>query len=165
MNPKTFWEIIIGSMTVAEFLAALFFAVITAIAMVAIRVKKRDVHSPRTPEAFSWQFFWRDTLAHHLGTLILIFLSIRLSQKWVQNEWIVYGGFIIGLISDQLALIFTKLHDKATSIINKKIDNVADKVDKVDIKVGNTEDKVDEVKKAVEEVKEELKDQKDSKDN
>ena len=47
---------------------------------------------------------------------------------------------IIGLISDQLAMLFLKAKDAATQFISKKIDRVEDKVDAL----KETVDKIDE---------------------
>lgn len=144
---KEFQSILLGNASVAEFTAAMFFALLTAGALALVRVRKRDVSSPRTPEAFSWKFFWQDNLKQIIGTLILIFLTIRIAQYWVKPEWAVYGAVIIGLISDQLAMLALKLKDKATSFLSKKIDRVGEKVDGV-------EDKVDALKEDIKDIKE-----------
>lgn len=143
---KEFQSILLGNANVAEFLAAMFFALLTAGGLALVRVKKRDVSSARTPEAFSWRFFWQDNFRQIIGTLILIFLTIRIAQYWVKPEWAVYGAVIIGLISDQLAMLALKLKDKATSFLSKKIDRVGEKVDGV-------EDKVDALKEDIKDIK------------
>jgi cell division protein FtsW (lipid II flippase) len=143
---KEFQSIILGNASVAEFLAAMFFALLTAGGLALVRVKKRDVSSPRTPEEFSWKFFWNDNFRQIIGTFILIFLTIRIAQYWIKPEWAVYGAVIIGLISDQLAMLALKLKDKATSFLSKKIDRVGEKVDGV-------EDKVDALKEDIKDIK------------
>lgn len=136
---KEFLQILLGNATGAQFAAAMFFALLTSSGMALSRVKKRDVSSDRTPEHFSWQFFWSDNFRQIIGTLILVFLTIRISQYWVKPEWAIYGSVIIGLISDQLALLALKVKDKATEFLSKKIDRV--------------ETKVDAIKETVEEIK------------
>lgn len=136
---KEFEQIILGNASSGQFAASLFFALLTASAMSLFRVKKRDVSSERTPEHFSWAFFWSDNFKQIIGTLILIFLTIRVSQYWVKPEWTVYGAVIIGLISDQLAMLALKVKDKATQFLSKKIDKVEDKVDAI-------KDTVDDIK-------------------
>lgn len=128
---KDFKEVILGNMNTGLFGASMFFAILTAIALILFRVKKRDVNSDRTPEHFSWNFFWSDNFKQQIGTLILIFLCIRVSQYYVKPEWLVYSAILIGLISDQLAMLALKLKDKATQFLSKKIDKVEDKVDAV----------------------------------
>lgn len=108
--------------------------------MIFFRVKKRDPSSERTPEKFSWKFFWSDNLRQQVGTVILVFLSIRIAQYKVTSAWAVPVAIIIGLISDQLAMLALKLKDKATQFLSKKIDRVEDKVDAIN-------DKVDEINK------------------
>ncbi len=144
---QEFKEIILGSTSGAMFAAAMLFSLLTAAAMALFRVRKRDVASERTPEHFSWSFFWSDNFKQIIGTFILIFLTIRVSQYWVKPEWTVYGAVIIGLISDQLALLFLKIKDRATQFLSKKIDKVGDKVDNVDIKVDAIKEEIKEIKK------------------
>lgn len=119
---KEFKQILLGSMNGAEFAASLFFALATAFAIVLVRVKKRDPLSERTPYQFSWSFYWRDNIKQNVGTLLLIFLTIRISQKWVKHEWLVYGAIIIGLIADKLAMLILKLQEKVNTYYSNKID-------------------------------------------
>ena len=144
---KEFKEIILGNSSVAMFSAAMLFALLTAAAMALFRVKKRDISSERTPEHFSWSFFWSDNLKQIIGTFILIFLTIRISQKWVKPEWAVYCAVVIGLISDQLALLFLKVKDRATQFLSKKIDRVGDKVDTVKDDMTEMKEDIKEIKK------------------
>ena len=144
---KEFKEIVLGNSSTALFAAAMLFALLTSGAMALFRVKKRDVSSERTPEEFSWSFFWSDNFKQIIGTFILIFLTIRVAQYWIKPEWTVYGAVIIGLISDQLALLFLKIKDRATQFLSKKIDKVGDKVDNVDVKVEALKEDIKEIKK------------------
>lgn len=144
---QEFKEILLGNASPALFAAAMLFALLTAGAMALFRVKKRDVSSERTPEKFSWTFFWSDNFKQILGTFILIFLTIRVAQYWLKAEWAVYGAVIIGLISDQLALLFLKIKDRATQFLSKKIDKVGDKVDTVEVKVDAIKEEIKEIKK------------------
>ena len=134
---KEFESIILGNASIAEFSAAMFFALLTAFALLMFRTTKRDVSSTRTPEHFSWSFLWSDNFRRNIGTIIFVFLTIRISQYWVKPEWAVYGAIIIGLISDQLAMLAIKLKDKATGLLSKKIDNVGDKVDALKDSIDN----------------------------
>lgn len=144
-----FKQILLGNANGAEFAAAFFFAILTSSALALFRVKKRNVESERSPEHFSWSFFWSDNIKQILGTIILIFLTIRISQYWIKPEWAVYGAVVIGLISDQLALLFLKVKDKATQFLSKKIDKVGDKVDSVDVKVDAIKEEIKEIKKDI----------------
>lgn len=120
---KEFNQLILGNATIAEFAAAMLFALFTAFGLLMFRVSKRDPSSPRTPEEFSWRFLWSDTMRRNIGTIMLIFLTIRIAQYWVKPEWTIYGAIIIGLISDQLAMLALKLKDKVTQYLSKKIDS------------------------------------------
>ena len=118
---KEFNQMILGNSTPAAFAAAMFFAILTAVAMWSFRVKKRDPLSPRTPYKFSLGFFFADNIRRIVGTLIFIFLCVRVSQFWIGPEYVVYFSICIGLISDQLALFALKIKDAIMAFIDKKL--------------------------------------------
>lgn len=140
---KEFQQIILGNASAAQFMASMVFALLTAFALLMFRASKRDIASERTPEHFSWRFLWSDNFKRNIGTIVLIFLSIRIAQYWIKPEWTVYGAIIIGLISDQLAMLALKLKDKATQFLSKKIDKVEDKVDALQETVDKIDQKTD----------------------
>lgn len=143
---KEFNQILLGTANAAQFFAWMFFAVITALALILFRVRKRDPASPRTPENFSWKFYWEDNIKQNIGTIILIFLSIRMAQYKIAVQWMVPLSVVIGLISDQLAMLALKLKDKATQLLSKKIDKVGAKVDDVKTDMDNVKDDVAAIK-------------------
>ena len=118
---KEFIQILIGASTWPLFAGAMFFALLTSAGMWFFRVKKRDPLSARTPYDFSIWFFVQDNFPRLAGTLIFIFLCIRVSQVWVGPEYIIYFSIGIGLISDQLALFALKVKDVITGILDKKL--------------------------------------------
>jgi hypothetical protein len=143
---KEFNQILLGTANGAQFFAWMFFAVITALALILFRVRKRDPASPRTPENFSWKFYWADNIKQNIGTIILIFLSLRVAQYKIAGEWMVPTSIIIGLISDQLAMLALKLKDKSTQFFSKQIDKVGHKVDDVKSDVDDVKSDVAAIK-------------------
>jgi hypothetical protein len=113
---------IIGNMPLAEFAAAMLFACATAAVFILFRVSTRDPLSDRSPVNFSWSYFWNDTFKRNVGTVLLIFLTIRIVQYWIAPRYAIYSAILIGLISDQLAMLMLKLKDKLVSLISGKID-------------------------------------------
>lgn len=119
---KEFNQMILGNSTPAAFAAAMFFAILTAVAMWSFRVKKRDPLSLRTPYKFSLGFFFADNIRRIVGTLIFIFLCVRVSQFWIGPEYVVYFSVGIGLVSDKLALLALKISDVIQQYIDKKLE-------------------------------------------
>lgn len=99
---KEFYQIVIGNATMAQWGASMFFALLMQAGMLLLRAKKRDITSERTPVEWSWNFFWTDTSQQITGTLILIFLFIRVLQFWIDPKWLVAVALAVGLSSDQL---------------------------------------------------------------
>jgi len=140
---KEFKEIVIGNASLGQWGASAFFAFLAVVGMLAFRVSRRDVNSARTPSDWSWSFFWKDTFAQIIGTVILVFLFIRILQYWVDPKWLVLIAAIVGLISDQLFMIALKIKDRAVYFILKKIGKVEDKVDALQDSVDKIEKKID----------------------
>lgn len=103
---KEFVRIILGDASGPEFAAAMFFALLTAFAMLLYRTTKRDVASPRTPFEFSWSFLVSDNAMRILYTIIMIFLCVRFGQKWFDPEQLAYMGFLVGVAADKIAWVF-----------------------------------------------------------
>lgn len=99
---KEFYKIIIGNATLPQWAASMFLALLVQSAMLLLRAKKRDVNSERTPTEWSWKFFWKDTTPQIVGTVILIFVFIRVLQFWIEPKWLVAVALAVGLSSDQL---------------------------------------------------------------
>jgi hypothetical protein len=118
---KEFLKIVIGVASLPQFAAALFFAYVTAFAMVMYRTTKRDVLDPRTPIQWSWATLWSDNSKHFIGNVIFIFLGVRFGENLLGGERTVYCGFIIGLIGDQLGRLFQVLADYYAKFVESKL--------------------------------------------
>lgn len=121
---KDFFSIILGNATLPQFAAALFFAYLTAFAMLLIRSTKRDISSSRTPFKFSWSFLYSDNFKRIWYTVILIFLCVRFGQKWIGPEYVTYLGLAIGILSDSLAWIFELIHTQLESFAKSKVSSI-----------------------------------------
>ena len=134
---KEFKQILLGNTDGAMWAASILTACLVIAAMYFTRVKKRDVSSLRTPYHWSWSFFWSDNFRRMVGTVILIILCIRIMQFWVKPDWTIYGAAIVGLISDQLAMIALRLKDAATDFVKGWISSAKTKADA--FKVNNND--------------------------
>ena len=100
---------IIGNTSPAEFCATLFYAYLTAFALLLFRTTKRDVSSLRTPFKFSWSFLWCDNMKRIIANVIMIFIAARFAALWIPEKYLQYTGVAVGVIGDQLGLIFEAL--------------------------------------------------------
>lgn len=119
---KTFYDTLIGNASIGEWAAAMFFALITHGAMLLLRARKRDKLSVRTPYEWSWRFFWVDTAKQIVGTVILIFLFIRVLQFVIAPKWLVAVAVAVGLCSDLLVYFALLIKDKIKQKVEKNIE-------------------------------------------
>lgn len=121
---KIFYDTLIGNANIGEWAAAMFFALLMHSALLLFRAKTRDKKSERTPEHWSWSFFWKDTAPQIIGTIILIFLFIRVLQFVFDPKWLVAVAVAVGLCADLLIyfalLIKKKIKQKTEKAIEDK---------------------------------------------
>jgi len=121
---KEFYYTIIGNASLAQWAASMFFAILIHSGLLALRANNRDKMSERTPIEWSWRFFWKDTARQIFGTLILIFVFIRVLQFVIAPKWLVAVALAVGLCSDLLVyfalLIKSKIREKVEKNINDK---------------------------------------------
>lgn len=96
---------LIGNNTLSFLIAGVIFAIIGAIVSLLIDVVKREPNSPNSPVNFSFRHLIKDNYKKFFLSLLLILLSIRFCKEIFNIEPNMFICFIIGLISDQLALI------------------------------------------------------------
>lgn len=121
---------LLGFATPALALASFSFACFAAFVMYMVRTSKRDKDSERTPEQWSWDFFWKDTWRRIVTTFILIILALRLLFNWeMKTSYVIALAIVIGLISDKLGAIFEKASTVSNDVIIHKIEEASDKLD------------------------------------
>jgi len=117
---KEFWSILLGTLSGVQFSAILFIACLTAFTMFLIGTTKRDPNSISSPIKFSWSYFLSDEIKGLVSSFLLIILSIRFSQKWIDPENNALAGFLIGLISKKLASIFIIIQEFVSDMVKDK---------------------------------------------
>jgi len=155
---KEFFEILLGDANASEFAAMMFFSLLAAVAMWLVMARTRNKESTRTPENWSWKFYWAENLKRQIGTVFLMFITLRLSQysDWFKEngqldmQKMVFVAIVVGLIADQLAMLFFKAKTKATTYIGEKIDDSTERLDsKIEEKSNKLENKIDEIKDSI----------------
>jgi hypothetical protein len=116
--------IFLGSMDLAHFVACLASAAIGAFAVALFQTTKRDPHSLRTPDRFSWKFWWVDNRPQTLGTIICIIMIIRLSQIWFSQTDVLLIGSIIGVCSDMILRLVLLLRKVLGNLASGAISNI-----------------------------------------
>lgn len=119
---KEFISYFIGNYSPAMFAAMLVFALIGAMIMWTIDVRKRDKTSKSTPEAFSLKFWFMDNYPRMIGGLLLVYISLRFLTALIPGEW--FAAF-----PDEAEFILSVAigisHDKLGDYILRKL-NITD---------------------------------------
>lgn len=109
---------LIGKSSPAMFLAMMLFALIGAIIMWTIDVRKRDKMSESTPVKFSLKFWFMDNYPRIIGGLLLVYISIRFMFQLIPAEW-------LAAFPDEAELIISVAiglsHDKLGDFILRKL--------------------------------------------
>jgi hypothetical protein len=112
---------LIGDLGVAKFIAAFIFAIIGVVLSLLWSTTTRNPSSDKSPEHFSWNFFWSDNtkriLRSIVSTLLTVFVSIRFVKDLLGIEFSMATCFLIGLFLDQVVFIIKK---KKESFANNK---------------------------------------------
>ncbi len=103
---------IIGSTDYSTFFAAIFFGFIGAFTMMLVEATTRDLKTNRSPENFSWGFFFKDNVARFFTNLLLVIIVIRFAPNLINEQISTFWGFVIGLGSDKLAVLIKNKRNK-----------------------------------------------------
>lgn len=117
----TLWDYLLGPASKTQWQAMMILACAMAAVMMFQRVKSRDKMSINTPVKFSWGWFIGDNIARILSTIISIFLFSRVSLVWVDAKYTVIFAVFVGLISDQLPVIFSWVKEQGVDRIKRQV--------------------------------------------
>ena len=119
-----FWSVVVGDKP-GLLLGFLLIACVGALAIMFSEANKRDPNSQRTPVKFSFRFWLADNALRILGTVMLMFLAVRVTYQYIPPVWMLLASVGIGLGSDKLALIGKRIGLLTT---NKMAQAVAEKI-------------------------------------
>ncbi len=117
----TIRDYLLGDSSVQMWQAMMILACCMAAVMMWQRVKKRDLSSERTPEKWDWKWFIADNLGRILSTIFSIFLFTRLALVWVEPKYVIVASILIGLISDQLPVIFGFIKEQVITKVKTQV--------------------------------------------
>lgn len=106
---KEFNDAVLGGYNVGRFLGFVFWAIVGAYITVQFTANRRDPSSTRTPEKFSWRFWFRDNARRVLFVLVCILTTLRFSQDITGRELNEFWSLVIGLSFDLLAVVLNNL--------------------------------------------------------
>jgi uncharacterized membrane protein YfcA len=137
----TLADYLLGDASAQMWIAMMILAVIMAAVMMFQRVKKRDLSSERTPDKWDWKWFIGDSIGRIFSTLFSIFLITRAMLVFADPKYIILYSIIIGLISDQLPVIFGFVKNQAIVKVKKVVTKWfgTDKVEVTTTQITTTE--------------------------
>ena len=104
---------LLGSYKASFYITYLLFLVIGILASLKFSSLSRDKSSPSTPFKFSWKFLVQDNLIRFLGSIAIVFLSIRLGEDLFGYIPTYTGATLMGLGFDQTLGLLQKVQLKA----------------------------------------------------
>lgn len=103
-----FFIIIFGQYTLAQLIGFLWFFVIGYVLYGLIEVKGRDIESFKTPEKWSWKFWFLDNWRRYLTTIMCTYILFKFSVEINQRPFENFDAISLGLIGDGLAAMVKK---------------------------------------------------------
>jgi len=126
-----FFIIIFGGYSGVQLLAFLFFFVIGYIAYGLIETSGRDRYSPKTPEKWSWKFWFKDNWRRYLTTIICSFILFRFYSEVSGHPFGNFDAMTFGLLGDGIAVTMKKRvraisgdRDELTMKIKKELSEI-----------------------------------------
>ncbi|MBP7398195.1 MAG: hypothetical protein KA954_01320 [Chitinophagales bacterium] len=106
---------VLGSITPAEWAAALLFAMVGVSISLGRYTNTRDKHSERTPLKFNFWFMLTDNAGRIWINLLSVLIFLRFSPELIGTKLTMLSAFFVGLSIDKLTIW---LREK--NIIDKK---------------------------------------------
>jgi hypothetical protein len=105
---KTFLEQLSGTTDLSAYLAWFLLAFIGAFTAIVIRAKSKYKYSIDTPHRWSWSFLLQDNLINLTIGYFITLIFFRFTNQVVRVEPNVWLATLVGVISNELALLFVK---------------------------------------------------------
>lgn len=149
MNPEL-QGYVLGNATPVLFGASVGCQILTALIMLIRTIKKRDPNSTRTPPAWSWSFFWRDSIWSVVMTFLFILIAARILFYFkIDPNLAIIISLVLGGFADRFGSLFAKASQAASDIVDEKIDHIADTLHHTDVNVASIKKDVEEIKDQV----------------
>ena len=111
--------LMLGSNSLATYVAALIFAAMGAYVRLYIKSLSRDPDSPNTPEKFSGNFMVWDNFRSFMAGIIVSFIYFRFSQELSNITLTMFYAVGIGMFGTQLDIWAAKFEGLARNRVIK----------------------------------------------
>lgn len=98
-----FFHIILGDFTGVQLLGYLWFFIIGYIIFGLTEATGRDIQSPKTPEKWSWKFWFHDNWRRYLTTIMCTYVLFRFYTEVSGHPFGNFDAIALGLIGDGVA--------------------------------------------------------------
>lgn len=120
-----FFDIIFGiGFTTPQLMAYLFFFIIGYIIYGLNETSARDKSSSRTPEKWSWKFWFKDNLRRYFTTLLCSYVLFRFYTDMSGHPFGYFDALSLGLIGDGIAATLKK----RMKVVGGNRDNLTTKI-------------------------------------
>jgi hypothetical protein len=90
----------LGSLTIVNYIVAFVFVFLALIAKWTYKTLDGVKNSPKTPEKFSWAYWWKDNfypkLVSLLSSIISVFIILRFSNDIIGQQFSYFLAIVIG---------------------------------------------------------------------
>lgn len=121
---KEFFHYIFGEGSTAQIAATFVWAYLAAFTSILFKTTKRDPLSPCSPVHFSWSYLWSDNTKRIIGSIILIFIALRISKEFMGVEPTMYVAILIGYGFDKISGLLKSASDKLFSDSGKPPEDI-----------------------------------------
>ncbi len=152
---------LLGNASQNVWFAALIAAGFTGLIMNIYRISRGVKSNPVSPPKFNLWYFLKDTGLRLICTIGLLLISLRLVFIFkLDVGWAIGFAILLGILSDRIGKILTRVGDKGEQLANDKMDEIVDKLKTTQAQVKVTAAKIDTVQDDVTEIKSDVKDMK-----
>ncbi len=100
---------LLGDLTLASWAAGMVLALFGALLGLRLAANKRDVMSSNTPVKFNWLFLLQDNAQRLFTGFLVTVAAFRFAPEILHQDFSMFLAFLVGLLSDQVASLITKL--------------------------------------------------------
>jgi len=116
-----FWSVLIGNGPAGFFFGYVALSMIAAFGMILIMATQKYKTSEKSPDVWSWKYFWVNNMGKFLAGFFLLPLFIRLIYERVDAGWMVPLSIGVGFGFLALAKIATNFGILTTEKLSQQI--------------------------------------------
>jgi len=116
-----FWTTLLGKGPTGFFFGFFVISLICAAALMFVELRTRNADSLRSPQRFSFRFWFADNVARFIGNPLLIFLAIRAGIEYIPPFGMLFYSMGVGFGSDGLGILAKRMGFLTTSKLAEKI--------------------------------------------